>query len=247
VWDEEASTPRLEPPATMWPSHRLTSGPAWGSGAGVGRLAHWSHTGGRTLSSGISTAVSWELPARAGSCRASTSNHASVAAGYRCGTAASASSRVSAAAGAGRLSTADAAGNATTTGAAGCTSASVRASAAAATLRASTTSGARRASATAGCGPVGDVTGRGLKASAAPCEPPLAAVAAPAPARDALDERRLVGTDASALSTLAGARGHGWCRPVDMETNRQVPSCRARDPSKDNSLPQVGEGALPLP
>jgi hypothetical protein len=28
-----------------------------------------------------------------------------------------------------------------------------------------------------------------------------------APARDALDERRLVGTDASALSTLAGTRG----------------------------------------
>jgi hypothetical protein len=28
VWDEEASTPCLEPPATMWPSHRLTSAPA---------------------------------------------------------------------------------------------------------------------------------------------------------------------------------------------------------------------------
>jgi hypothetical protein len=25
AWDEEASTPCLEPPATMWPSHRLTS------------------------------------------------------------------------------------------------------------------------------------------------------------------------------------------------------------------------------
>jgi hypothetical protein len=38
--DEEASAPCLELPATMWPSHLLTSAPAWGSGAGVGRLAH---------------------------------------------------------------------------------------------------------------------------------------------------------------------------------------------------------------
>jgi hypothetical protein len=57
AWDEEASTPRLKPPATMWPSHRLTSAPAWASGADVGRLAHWSHPGGGTSSSGISTAV----------------------------------------------------------------------------------------------------------------------------------------------------------------------------------------------
>jgi hypothetical protein len=28
TWDEEASTSRLEPPATMWSSHRLTSAPA---------------------------------------------------------------------------------------------------------------------------------------------------------------------------------------------------------------------------
>jgi hypothetical protein len=38
--DEEASAPCLGPLATMWPSHLLTSAPAWGSGAGVGRLAH---------------------------------------------------------------------------------------------------------------------------------------------------------------------------------------------------------------
>jgi hypothetical protein len=38
-------------------------------------------------------------------------------------------------------------------------------------------------------------------------EPLLAAIAAPTAARDALDERRLVGTTASVLSTLAGARG----------------------------------------
>jgi hypothetical protein len=52
----------------MWPSHRQTSAPAWGSGAGVGRLPHWSHPGGGVSSSGISTAVAWELPARAGPC-----------------------------------------------------------------------------------------------------------------------------------------------------------------------------------
>jgi hypothetical protein len=44
-------------------------------------------------------------------------------------------------------------------------------------------------------------------ASAALCEPPLAADTVLAAARDALDERRLVGTAVSVLSTLAGARG----------------------------------------
>jgi hypothetical protein len=44
-------------------------------------------------------------------------------------------------------------------------------------------------------------------ASAALCEPPLAADAALAAAHDALNERRLVGTTTSTLSTLAGARG----------------------------------------
>jgi hypothetical protein len=28
AWDGEASAPCLEPPVTMWPSHRLTSAPA---------------------------------------------------------------------------------------------------------------------------------------------------------------------------------------------------------------------------
>jgi hypothetical protein len=68
AWDEEASTPCLELPATMWSSHRLTSAPAWDSGAGVGRLPHWSHPGGGVSSSGISTAVASELPTRAGPC-----------------------------------------------------------------------------------------------------------------------------------------------------------------------------------
>jgi hypothetical protein len=49
--------------------------------------------------------------------------------------------------------------------------------------------------------------GRGSESSAAPCEPPLATVAVLAAARGALNERRLVGTAASVLSTLAGARG----------------------------------------
>jgi hypothetical protein len=44
-------------------------------------------------------------------------------------------------------------------------------------------------------------------ALAALCEQPLAADAVLADARDALDERRLMGTTASVLSTLAGARG----------------------------------------
>jgi hypothetical protein len=49
--------------------------------------------------------------------------------------------------------------------------------------------------------------GRGPEGPAAPREPPLAAVTAPMATRDALDERRLVGTTASVLNTLAGARG----------------------------------------
>jgi hypothetical protein len=47
----------------------------------------------------------------------------------------------------------------------------------------------------------------GSEISAAPRDSPLAAVAVLAAARDALDEHRLVGTAASVLSTLAGARG----------------------------------------
>jgi hypothetical protein len=47
----------------------------------------------------------------------------------------------------------------------------------------------------------------GSETSAAPCESPLATVAVLAVARDVLDERRLVGTAASFLSTLASAKG----------------------------------------
>jgi hypothetical protein len=39
--EEEASAPCPRPPATMWPSHCLTSAPSsWGSGDGVGKLTH---------------------------------------------------------------------------------------------------------------------------------------------------------------------------------------------------------------
>jgi hypothetical protein len=47
----------------------------------------------------------------------------------------------------------------------------------------------------------------GSETLATPCEPSLAAVAVLSAARDAIDERRLVGTAASDLSTMAGARG----------------------------------------
>jgi hypothetical protein len=146
---------------------------------------------------------------KGGSCctTATASDRASAVAGSCHGTVTATSSRASAAAGAGWVSTADVTSSATTTGAVSCTSAAGRASAPAVACCASIMADARRTSATADCGPVGDVTGRGLKASAAPCDPPLAAVAVLASARGALDERHLVGIDASALSTLAGARG----------------------------------------
>jgi hypothetical protein len=47
----------------------------------------------------------------------------------------------------------------------------------------------------------------GSEAAAAPREPSLAAVAMLPAARDTLDEHRLVGTTASDLNTMAGARG----------------------------------------
>jgi hypothetical protein len=47
----------------------------------------------------------------------------------------------------------------------------------------------------------------GPATAAAPRESSLAAVVVPAVARDALDERLLVGMAASGLSTLAGERG----------------------------------------
>jgi hypothetical protein len=86
----------------------------------------------------------------------------------------------------------DAGGGGSTTGAACCGSAAVAACC---------------ASAATGSGSVVVTAGRGFVSLAALCEPPLATVAMLAAAREALDERHLVGTAVSVLSTLAGARG----------------------------------------
>jgi hypothetical protein len=61
---------------------------------------------------------------------------------------------------------------------------------------------------------------RGSEASAAPREPSLAVAAALPAARDALDERRLVGTATSDLNTLAGARGAWWAPPWEREDKK---------------------------
>jgi hypothetical protein len=71
----------------------------------------------------------------------------------------------------------------------------------------SATAAACYASAATGSGSVVVTTGCGYETSAALRESPLAAVAVLTAARDALDERRLVGTAAFVLNTLAGARG----------------------------------------
>jgi hypothetical protein len=38
--EDEASARCPQPPATMWPSRRLTRAPSWDSGESVGKLAH---------------------------------------------------------------------------------------------------------------------------------------------------------------------------------------------------------------
>jgi hypothetical protein len=60
----------------------------------------------------------------------------------------------------------------------------------------------------------------GPAAAAAPCEPSLASVAVLPAAHDALDDRRLVGTAASDLNTLAGARGARWAPPCECENEK---------------------------
>jgi hypothetical protein len=64
----------------------------------------------------------------------------------------------------------------------------------------------------------------GPATATAPHESSLAAVVVLAVARDALDERRLVGTAASDLSTLAGARGAWWAPPCEHEDEKVKPS-----------------------
>jgi hypothetical protein len=69
-------------------------------------------------------------------------------------------------------------------------------------------------------GSIAATTCCGSEAAAAPCEPLLAAATVLPAARDALDERRLVGTTASDLNTLAGARGARWAPPCEREDEK---------------------------
>jgi hypothetical protein len=64
----------------------------------------------------------------------------------------------------------------------------------------------------------------GSEAAATPREPSLAAVAMLPAARDTLDEHRLVGTTASDLNTMAGARGARWAPPCERESKKVKPS-----------------------
>jgi hypothetical protein len=88
----------------------------------------------------------------------------------------------------------------------------------------------------------------GPAAAAAPCEPSLASVAVLPAAHDALDDRRLVGTAASDLNTLAGARGHGGRHPANVKTRKlSSRSSRRRGVWGSGRLPQGRESTLPLP
>jgi hypothetical protein len=67
-------------------------------------------------------------------------------------------------------------------------------------------------------------------------------------ARGALDERRLVGTTASDLNTLAGARGGTVGATLRTRRRRnQTPASRRHDVWGSARLPQGGEAPLPLP
>jgi hypothetical protein len=150
-------------PSAAPPLPLTTSTPVEGSGAGAGRLTHWSQPGGRTSSSGIST-----IAARLSSIGDGAG-----------GTDGAVTAMVM---------------NADGAATAHCTSAVVAACCVSAAVADC-------------CGSAVVAACRGPASAAAPREPSLAAVAVFPAARDALDERRLVGTAASDLSTLAGARG----------------------------------------
>jgi hypothetical protein len=67
-------------------------------------------------------------------------------------------------------------------------------------------------------------------------------------ARDALDERRLVGTAASDLNTLAGTRGAQLAPPYERENEQVKPSLISKMRLWGSGrLPQGGESPLPLP
>jgi hypothetical protein len=147
--DNEAPAPPAGRSDITRPSSLTTSAPTGGSGAGAGRLPHWSHPGGGVSSSGTFTTAAWPplIGASAGEIDGTETTVvmvAVVAAATCCG------------------------------------------SATAATL----------------------------------CEASPVAVAALPVSRGTLDERRLVGTDASALSTFAGARGDGRRHPANAKSKR---------------------------
>jgi hypothetical protein len=93
-----------------------------------------------------------------------------------------------------------------------------------ASCRGSATVAACCASAAIRSGSVVVAAGCGSETSATQHEFPLAAVVVLAVAHDALDERHLVGTAASDLSTLAGARGAQWAPPCEREDDKVKPS-----------------------
>jgi hypothetical protein len=107
------------------------------------------------------------------------------------------------------------------------------------------------------CGSTAVATRSGSVAVTACCDPTAAAaLRGPSPAavavlpaaHDALDERRLVGTAASDLNTLVGARGHGGRHPANAKTrklnSRSSQRCGIWGSGR---LPQGGESPLPLP
>jgi hypothetical protein len=145
--DDEASAPSARRPDITRASSLTTSAPTGGSGAGAGRLPHWSHPGGGVSSSGTSTTAAW--PPLVGT-------------------------------GAGEID--------------GAVTAVVMAAIAAA----ATSCGSAAAATLCGASPV--------------------AVAALPVTRGTLYERRLVGTDVSALSAFAGARGGGGTVGATLRT-----------------------------
>jgi hypothetical protein len=67
-------------------------------------------------------------------------------------------------------------------------------------------------------------------------------------ARDALDERRLVGTDASDFSALAGARAGMVGATLRMHKHEiKLQPLKIRGARGECRLPQAGEAQLPLP
>jgi hypothetical protein len=168
--------PRRRQPGAPAPRRRHPSPQAPPSGAGAGRFTHWSHLGGGTSSSGIST---------------STARLSSTGAG------------------AGGID--------------GAVTAMVMA-----TVRVATTC----------CGSTAAAVMHGSS--------PVAVAAFPA-ARGALDERHLVGTDASALSAFAGAGGDGRRHPANAKSKITNSRPSKRSVWKSYGLPQGGEAPLPLP